>query len=176
MMKSWADHCSSDDESMDDYNKNEKEEEDNNDDNGAGGEQQQHSPSPPPPSDFIPIEKLYNLPDQPPFTAFIGNLAYSIKEGNDLKHAICDAVADRFGQNITMTDGRVSYARNGQHRGFGYVEVSTLDEVRIHAFLLAGWLAWLLTCHVPQFTLFGMSSPVVASLLPIVCMYSSKWS
>lgn len=137
MKKSWADHCSSDEESIDNGI------EDLNDSVdqlamvdprtkvGEAMNDQQHEPHVEQPEEMPPIEMLYDLPDRPPFTAFIGNLAFSIKEPDQLKYAIMDAVEDQLGEKINVIEGRVATdRRDGKHRGFGYVEVETLDEVR----------------------------------------------
>ena len=79
-----------------------------------------------------PVEKVYDFPDKPPFTAFVGNLAFSVKDPEELKAAISTAAADCLGANINLISGRIAIdRRDGKHRGFGYVEVETLDEVRV---------------------------------------------
>ena len=140
-MKSWADHCSSDEESIDDL---------------ADELQAQKfaETSSPPPSDVqvehedaaaataatdaAPVEeaapasgpRTYDFPDQPPFTAFIGNLAYSLKDPEELRAAVVKCALEFLGQEINILGARISFDRDGHHRGFGYLEVATLDEVR----------------------------------------------
>ena len=145
MKKSWADHCSSDEESFDDGGVADLSDSvgqlgivDPRTKIGEGGGMDDHHDEPPhgggvqQPEELPPIEMLYDLPDRPPFTAFIGNLAFSIKEPDQLKFAIMDAVEDHLNQKINVIEGRVATDRSsGKHRGFGYVEVETLDDVSI---------------------------------------------
>ena len=164
MMKSWADHCSSDeDESVDD-NVGEQdpslEEQPHmgNDDHDDGKDQQETFLPPRPHPDHGPDDgdenqnpphattKTYDFPDKPPFTAFVGNLAFSVKEPDQLKDAIMEVVHERLGQTIHVLGGRIATdRRDGKHRGFGYVEVETLDEVCIylgrcfHSCEVLGW-------------------------------------
>jgi hypothetical protein len=146
MMKSWADHCSSDEESVDDVQDDFQNQTlddppqvieahqqlpDAIGEEGAGGEhpEEPHGDDAAPPA---PQERVYDFPDKPPFTAFVGNLAYTIKEGEDLKQAIADVAHERLGAKINVIGGRIGVdRRDGRHRGFGYVEVETLDEVRV---------------------------------------------
>jgi len=99
-------------------------------------EETSSSSLPPPPP------RTYDLPTGPPFTLFVGNLSYSIKDGQQLGDAIAKLVHDRLHKDITVVKGRVSGGNNrgnhGQqqqqqqqqpHKGFGYVEVATLEEV-----------------------------------------------
>ena len=133
MMKSWADHCSSDEDedySVVDDESEEKEETQLDDDNEV------------PNSCATPEEGVAtgaaNAYEQhgPPFTAFIGNLSYDIEEPSQLQQALSDVVFSRLGERINTLGGRISYYRDGntkQHRGFGYVELATLEEVRRYA-------------------------------------------
>jgi RNA recognition motif-containing protein len=122
MMKgSWADHCSSDEESVDELgeqleNQQLEEQEEHHDD----GEE-----------DFEMPAKTYDYPTGPPFTAHVKNLAFTIKETDQLQTAIADAIADRFGEKINMMGGSIAVDRqSGKHRGFGFVEVESLEHVR----------------------------------------------
>jgi len=136
-MKNWADHCSSDEESLgDDVAVAEQFVEDSqpnpndiieetpmeNEESGVDQDNTTNNPSKGP--------RTYVFPEQPPFSAFIGNLAYSIKEPEDLKKAVTNCVFDALGQQINILGARISYDRTGKHRGFGYMELETLDEVR----------------------------------------------
>jgi hypothetical protein len=77
-------------------------------------------------------EKNYEYPDHPPYTAFVGNLSFRIKDEQQLQQAIVDAAFQRLNEKIDVIGGRISYDRvdPNKHRGFGYVEVETLDQVR----------------------------------------------
>lgn len=134
-MKSWADHCSSDEESLDD-----------------GPEQLETqkltetepvAPSSPPPPTTVDVvdapvvaedappaaPRTYKFPDKPPFTAFVGNLAYSLKDPEQLKAAVKQCALENLQTDINILGARISFGRDGSHRGFGYVELETLDEV-----------------------------------------------
>ena len=85
----------------------------------------------------VVVEKTYVFPDKPPFTAFVGNLAYSLKEAEDLKSAIGELTESRLGTPINVLEARVAIDnRTGQHRGFGYLELETLDDVRVSFFVM----------------------------------------
>ena len=76
--------------------------------------------------------KTYDFPSQPPFTAFVGNLSYQIMEGPQLMEAVENLAKERLEEPVKVLGGRIAYHRAGnpnQHRGFGYVEVETLDQV-----------------------------------------------
>lgn len=127
MMKSWADHCSSDEESIGDEIAEELENT-KLDEPAQPDEDEQQAPQ----EEAAPQERLYDFPDKPPFTAFVGNLAFTVKEQEQLTTAVADAVAYQLGAQINVIGGRIATdRRDGKHRGFGYVEVETLDEVRL---------------------------------------------
>mmetsp|Transcript_55411 Transcript_55411/g.134565 ORF Transcript_55411/g.134565 Transcript_55411/m.134565 type:complete len:167 (-) Transcript_55411:444-944(-) len=138
MVKNWADHCSSDEESIGDdappheqfdeqlqISPHDHEHHDSNPEmtmnEGAGT----GTPKPP---------KTYDYPSQPPFTAFVGNLSYNIKTNEDLVAAMDDECRRRLSssqqQEVKFLGGRIAFSRDGgNHRGFGYLEVETLDQV-----------------------------------------------
>lgn len=133
-MKSWADHCSSDEESLDDVPEQmeaQKLEDVEPADATTDG--------PPPTEDKVDgpaaedappaAPRTYDFPDKPPFTAFIGNLAYSLKDPQELIAAVKQCALEVLGQEINFLGARISFGRDGSHRGFGYLEVETLDEV-----------------------------------------------
>lgn len=137
-MKSWADHCSSDEESLSDEI-NEQLASQKLDDEIVPTAQEtavdvtepkQHEAETAPPP-----EKLYDYPTAAPFTAFVGNLAYSVEDGEQLMAGLADVAAKRLGEGqINVVSGRVATDRNGRHRGFGYIEVESLDQVRTDDF------------------------------------------
>jgi RNA recognition motif-containing protein len=134
MMKSWADHSSSDEESFVDEVQEELEKLVVGDGPHEGGVDEVEEPK----SETAepPAEKVYDFPTRPPFTAFVGNLAYSVKEPEQLQDALMEAADGRLGEGkINVISGRVATDRNGRHRGFGYVEVETLDQVSTCEFL-----------------------------------------
>ena len=145
-MRSWADHCSSDEDTDDNDEEQEQDQEQTfdaafsekaqiddeegpNSGTGAGanseggpGQQQQQQQT-----------RTYDFPEHPPFTAFVGNLSFDIQETSKLQQGLADVVFDRLGERVNVLGGRISYDRDGnnkQHRGFGYVELETLDQVR----------------------------------------------
>ncbi len=153
-MRRWADHDSSDDDE-DHHGRNsrganrppkeEKEEEDLNT-RGEGEEHENQQDSSQDPSSFQKQDddhqqqkqqpslrkESYDLPTEAPFTAFVGNLAFSVKEPDQLAQSIIDLVHDRLQQEINVVNARVMIDKHdGKHRGFGYVEVETLDQVSL---------------------------------------------
>ena len=135
MIKSWADHCSSDEEDSvhDDHVAQEIAEE-------AAAKLGVDDAAVPVHSDEVvpsdgggpPPAKTYDFPSQPPFTAFVGNLSYQINENPLLVEAVQNLADERLEQPVKILGGRIAYHRqnnNGNHRGFGYVEVETLDQV-----------------------------------------------
>ena len=115
MVKGWADHCSSDEEEEEEHNQLPAQQpvppakdvdlENNN-----------HEAPPPPSKGHLPPsqerrERVYEYPSEPPYTAFVGNLAYSIgtrindvridplgsQESSSMRHAAmgdCRAILD----------------------------------------------------------------------------------
>ena len=76
--------------------------------------------------------KEYDWPSEPPFTAYVGNLPYSIKDSDDLSNGIQDLLHDRFQANIRIVKARLAMDRQeNRPRGFGYLEVETLEDVSI---------------------------------------------
>jgi hypothetical protein len=153
MVKNWADHDSSDEEGdltpeeqvqiplvlpTDNLNRQHHEQDgDNHHGDNHAHDGQGHSGvgggehlEPPPP-------RTYDFPKDPPFTAYVGNLAYNMTEANELGDALTDLAKERLGLDIHVVDARIMMDRqNGnnsnpgdkpRHRGFGYVEVETLD-------------------------------------------------
>eukprot|EP00536_Pseudo-nitzschia_multiseries_P012046 jgi/Psemu1/100907/gw1.440.12.1 len=145
-MKSWADHCSSDEDTDDNLSVGEEEAlayngDDDDDepieeefadkavvDEGFGGDHQQQQLL------QQPQARTYDFPDHPPFTAFVGNLSYDIQDTSQLQQAMADVVLERLGETVNVLGGRISYDRdraNKQHRGFGYIELETLDQLKL---------------------------------------------
>lgn len=132
-MKSWADHCSSDEEDS------VADDDDLVDDTAAklqvdGDDDALAVPVSPEEVVVVVRERVYDFPTQPPFTAFVGNLSYEIKDPPMLVEAVSNVAKDRLSEPVNVMGGRVAYHRTtdpqGKHRGFGYVEVETLDQVR----------------------------------------------
>mmetsp|Transcript_55412 Transcript_55412/g.134569 ORF Transcript_55412/g.134569 Transcript_55412/m.134569 type:complete len:175 (-) Transcript_55412:444-968(-) len=146
MVKNWADHCSSDEESIGDdappheqfdeqlqISPHDHEHHDSSNpdvtmDAGAGAGAGLSAKPP----------KTYDYPSQPPFTAFVGNLSYNIKTNEDFVAAMDDECRRRLSsssqqrqeERVKFLGGRIAFSRDGgNHRGFGYLEVETLDQV-----------------------------------------------
>mmetsp|Transcript_32719 Transcript_32719/g.48449 ORF Transcript_32719/g.48449 Transcript_32719/m.48449 type:complete len:377 (-) Transcript_32719:2471-3601(-) len=139
-MKSWADYNSSDDENEDDFLAPE-----NNPpipeaplspvgdgakagpltgDGDVGESSNKKGSQQRPKKEFV-------LPERPPFTAFVGNLAFSVKNPDELGQRIAELTMERFGKEINVTASRVAIdRRDGKHKGFGYVEVESLDHLK----------------------------------------------
>ena len=136
-IKSWAD-ASSDEESEDDRIApppsnlpgssayfQQQDESDDDDDEDYG---------PPPP-------KQYEIPNSPPYTAFIGNLHFDIRNNHDLFDEI-EILLNKRRLEVISDGGvvkgvvRVSSARlmtereTGKSRGYGYCEFDSGEEVR----------------------------------------------
>lgn len=140
-IKSWADHCSSDEESDDEriapppsglpgsssFGQLNQLDDNESDDNNQEEEEIPYEEPPP---------KEYILPSQPPYTAFIGSLPFSLNSTNDLGHEIVDLLRSRDvekdlgGVDVRVRDVRLMTDREtGKNRGYGYVEFDTPEEV-----------------------------------------------
>jgi translation initiation factor 4B len=139
LMKSWADHCSSDEESLDGLPDEMEAQTFDEAPAPAAAEEEQHTASPHreeagavPPA----APKTYEFPTEPPFTAYIGNLPFSISDPVDLEHLVAEAAKKRLGQEIPISNGRIVTNRHdGRPRGFGYLEVDSLDHVSSFCFV-----------------------------------------
>ena len=87
-----------------------------------------------------PPPRTYDFPTEAPYTAYVGNLAYNMTEANDLGDALTEVAKERLGLELKVVHARIMMERqNGggggggapgdkpRHRGFGYVEVETLE-------------------------------------------------
>jgi len=133
-MKSWAD-CSSDEDTDDNYSvdsEDQNAEQSTEDAFSAKVKIDDNEEGPDGEGTGQPV-RTYDFPDRPPFTAFVGNLSYDIQESSQLQKALADVVFDRLGERVNVLGGRISYDRdskNRQHRGFGYVELETLEQLK----------------------------------------------
>jgi hypothetical protein len=134
MIKSWADHCSSDEE--DSVADEPHDDEDLAADAAAKLQVEEDDAAaaaaavPVSPDEVVP--RVYDFPTQPPYTAFVGNLSYSIKDSTMLADTVANLAKERLSEPVNVLGGRVAFNRTdpqGKHRGFGYVEVETLDQV-----------------------------------------------
>lgn len=77
-----------------------------------------------------PPPKEYDWPTEPPFTAYVGNLPYSIKDSDELTHGIEDLLHDRFQATARIERSRLAIDRQeNRPRGFGYIELETVEDV-----------------------------------------------
>jgi hypothetical protein len=106
------------------------------------------------------------FPEKPPYTAFVGNLAYSIDDPKVFANKILELVRSRLGEEIVITAQRVAIDRQGGNRpkGFGYIEVETLEHVSIfvHNFLELKFLDLQLLTHTLSY--FLLISLIIYSL------------
>ena len=75
-------------------------------------------------------QREIEIPEEPPFTLFIGNMPFSLTDGNELGVRIVDLVKERFNEDIRVKRSRIAIdRRENKPRGFGYIEVETADMV-----------------------------------------------
>jgi hypothetical protein len=157
MKKSWADHDSSDDESVGRDQRHRKSElKDNNGDRNLVPvipeevpheenvynnieEEEEEEAIPPPlpledfPSNYPQFQEVFATLKGPPFTAHVGNLPYKIHTDDQLCQTIEALVSYRYqGQEkVHVSNGRLVLDRETKKpRGFGNVSFDTIDEVR----------------------------------------------
>ena len=127
-MKSWADHCSSDDDDSDEEAVVPVVQEPPQ----QPKETDEPEPEPEPELEQEPVKKQkeYILPTRPPFKAFIGNLAFIIKEQEQFGEEITKLCLERLQANIKVVKcNLVQDPNSGKMMGYGYVEVETLEMV-----------------------------------------------
>jgi len=129
-MKSWADHCSSDEESDDVPRVSSLGNLQGLDDNDSDSDH----------SDEVSEEEevpTYNFPTDPPFTAFVGNIPFDIQDANHLAYELQELCKKTLNKEVTAVNGRLMLDRDtGKKKGFGYVEFETLDDVRFLFFMV----------------------------------------
>jgi RNA recognition motif-containing protein len=87
--------------------------------------------------------KTFEWPEAAPFTAYIGNLAYSVDEPGKLAEEVTNLAKEMLNMEVKVTNPRLSRADNHRnhrnnneagsqkpHRGFGYVELETLEQLK----------------------------------------------
>lgn len=77
------------------------------------------------------ISRDYVFPSEPPFTAFVGNLAYTIKDANTLAEKMIELVGEKLRFDLHIVEAKIIKNPNtDRHRGFGYIQVETLDMLK----------------------------------------------
>jgi RNA recognition motif. (a.k.a. RRM, RBD, or RNP domain) len=131
MEKDWADQCSSEEEdegpevvvsqpsSTLDGTSNHVQQ-------GMGHDESISTPTPPPPS-----ERVYEYPTAPPFSAYVGNLAYDVTK-DMLAEALAALALKILHYEIKIVSSKIVMDKidRNKSRGYGYVEVETLQELQ----------------------------------------------
>ena len=129
MVKGWADHSSSEEE--------EEEEVEHStafvEVDAPVDERSKDHPSDVGEHEGTFVERTYEYPTEPPFTAYVGNLAYSITDGPMFIDAMTTLVSEQLQVNMNFKNGRMFPDANSnptRHRGFGYIEVETVEDLQ----------------------------------------------
>ena len=145
-MKSWADHCSSDEEddipkvsTLDKSNHSrhlDSDHSDNEDNNTNGNNGDDDHSSHYDSEEELQmqrekiLESLQN--NDPPFTAFVGNLSYEVQDAQHLAYELEEMCKHLLGHQVTAINGRLMTDRDtGKKKGFGYVEFETVEDVSL---------------------------------------------
>jgi len=155
-MKSWADHCSSDEESEGDHRR--KSEPVNDDDNAERnivtakettrdeaqedlkGNNNDDDAIPPPlpladfPTNYPQFQEVIQDLQGPPYSAHVGNLSFRIQTNEQLSRTLEGLVDYRYqGQEkVHVSSARIALDRETKKsRGFANVYFDTVDEVGI---------------------------------------------
>ena len=138
-IKSWADHCSSDEESDDGHHH-------------PANNAAMNIGAPPHEDEVVEEEEYYeepqltvaDLPPGPPYTAFLGNRPYDLRDANDLGYELEGLLKNRG----VVVDGpgnvpvRIAGTRlmtdreTMKPKGFGYVEFDQPEEVSLMMYLV----------------------------------------
>ena len=79
------------------------------------------------------VEHSYEYPTEPPYTAFVGNLSYSITDGPMLIDAMTQLVSEQLKVQLNFKSGRLLSdvsSNHTRHRGFGYIECDTVEDLQ----------------------------------------------
>jgi hypothetical protein len=117
--KSWADHDSSDDEEDHRRPHNHEEQEERHDDGEAMVD--------------MPQERTYLWPTAAPFSAHLSNISYNVPDEDTLVSILMEAVAEILKLDLDIVHCHLAkdhYGANRPHRGYGFVEVSSLEQLQ----------------------------------------------
>lgn len=122
-IKSWGD-VSSDDDSDDDvhprpipsYKSNDNGEDDDDDDDVD--------------TTIYPSKPQYTIPSNPPYTSYIGNISYEIRNTSEFCTQVQEMLTKR---NVTgFSTARLMMDRDSdRNKGYGYIEFTSGKEVRL---------------------------------------------
>jgi hypothetical protein len=132
MVKGWADHSSSEEEEEFEHS-TAFVELDAPLDAGKGSDQPQIHPPDGDEHEAIFVERTYEYPTEPPYTAYVGNLSYSITDSPMFVDAMTKLVLEQLQVEMKFKNARMfsdpssNYTR---HRGFGYIEVETVEDLQ----------------------------------------------
>jgi hypothetical protein len=152
-MKSWADHCSSDEESDGNRPKKAHPKKDNHSDNPSPARQEEtlkdEIPPPLPLDDFSFNHEGFHqvLLDMqgPPFSAHIKNLSFHIHSAEALSHMIEGLVDFRYRgeKQVSVSSARIGTDREtGQRKGYAIIGFDTVEEVGLsnHTMNILNWM------------------------------------
>lgn len=79
-----------------------------------------------------PKPKVFEFPSEPPYTAYVGNLPYSIADAEQFATAVLDNVQQHLQiDTIVVKEAKlIMDHQSGRPKGFGYLEVETVDQLK----------------------------------------------
>jgi RNA recognition motif-containing protein len=125
MEKDWADQCSSEEEEeeLEVFVAQPSSTLDGTSNDAMGHEESISTPT--------PSERVYEYPTAPPFSAYVGNLAYDVTK-DILAEALTALALNILHNEIKIVSARIVMDKvdRSKSRGFGYVEVETVQELQ----------------------------------------------
>jgi hypothetical protein len=125
MVKNWADQSSDDEEDAKERVESLEQDLEALEQQGSPADDPEHYQEEAAPAE-APAPRVYDFPTEPPFTAFIGNVAYTINDPAVLAENMTLIAKDILNVDIVVTDARIMYDKKQdppKHRGFGYLTV-----------------------------------------------------
>lgn len=130
MVKNWADQSSDDEEDAKERAQLLEKDLDALQQQSSRPEDEADAAAPPPRSSE---PRVFEFPTEPPFTAYIGNVAYNVVEPAELAENITLIAKDVLNVDIHVVEARIMINKRvqpPQHRGFGYLTVESLDQLK----------------------------------------------